>query len=315
MCVWEWPKKKNSASTGDSNYPRANTMDHTRHYHVDPRVGALVGSLVRPRHYHMDLPAGAGIGNIVLFLAGFRAWCLERGVRPVVRCQCPGASDLSGIRAGAFDFVRECPPGSASVPTSLFCNLPTLVDVAETMRDIVVPVDMDDVDCDAAFCIRTTDANHDGGAKFMNRVAVDTMRTLMAGHAKALVFSNDAANLRDLPPGAAAYQAPDQGAERNTPAHWRQWHALSRIPVVYHGVAGGADGSITSTFAPTAVVYGGRGQPVGVDNDGVVYQGGAYYWPLPRGPTAVPTGSAAGSPGKCAPGAARRPGCRRSFGR
>ncbi len=253
-----------------------------------------------PLKFHLDLPVPSGIGNIVLLLAGFRAWCIRRGVqRPVVRCQCP-PSDLAGIRPEAFRFVRECPPGSVSVPASMFCNLAMLEAVGGSIRDIVVPMDVGGIDCPAAFCIRTGDAKHDGGARFMNRAAIDAMKVLMAKHVAAdggaMVFSNDPANLRDLPPGVSVYQVPDAG-QRNTPAHWLQWHALSRFSVVYHGVAGAADGSLTSTFAPTAVAYGGHGQPVGIDNNGRVLMGRGYYWPDPKG-------TSPGSPARCAPGAA-----------
>ena len=97
----------------------------------------------------------------------------------------------------------------------------------------------------------------------------------MGKYKKVFVCSNDARHLQNLPSNAvAAAQGAD--TERNAASHLVQWHCLARCPVVYHGVSG-ADGSITSTFGPTAAVYGGAAI-VGVDNAGAVLSGAAYRW-------------------------------------
>jgi len=102
------------------------------------------------------------------------------------------------------------------------------------------------------------------------------MKAEMTTFEKVFVCSNDAKHLRDLPPNATVLELTDP-TQRNAPGHWVQHFGLSRCPVIFHGV-GGADGSITSTFAPIAALYGGKSHLVGVDNAGNFHAFSGYRW-------------------------------------
>lgn len=59
----------------------------------------------------------------------------------------------------------------------------------------------------------------------------------------------------------------------------RQWCLLRECEVVVHGVGSPEDGSITSTFAPTAAAAATPpARLVGVSNDGRVWAGTEYHW-------------------------------------
>ena len=228
----------------------------------------------------LDL-TGAGIGNVALGLAAYLKWCAEHHARPVVHSPGP----LTGVRV-TFDLASSNPGGPAFDFQSV-CNLRTVMDpgVREWMLRVVkVPPDIERTwrhfrDVAAGVCIRVSDARHDGDARFMNEAAVTALKREVAAFGargqRVLVCSNDAACLGDLPDNAVTYEATDP-AERNAAGHWMQWHLLSRCPVVYHGVSG-PDGSITSTFAPTAAVYG-KAKLVGVNNHGGFVAGDRYHW-------------------------------------
>lgn len=230
--------------------------------------------------YYIDV-RGCGIGNIVLLLSAFLEWCRAHGTMPVVVTDEPD-TDLGGIRKDKFYVVPEPPVRGIPIHHAAFCTLSTLgrPDIVDAMRDILVERDdVDDIQCDAAFCIRTADARHDGDVRFMNHEAIAAMKEQMAKYAKVLVFTNDATNVGDLPPHAVVYEQTDASL-RNAPSHWRQWHALGRCPVVYHGISG-MDGSVASTFAATAAVFGAGGgfdRLIGVDNSGRLCFGKDYRW-------------------------------------
>jgi hypothetical protein len=231
---------------------------------------------------YLDLH-GAGIGNIVLMLSGYIKWCSEVGVFPAVL---PQGDSIGGVHE-FFLNLSKFPAGSLSKDARFHangvCNLHTLMDpgVLTWMRRLVIPPpNIDEVwrrfqGVEAGMCIRASDARHDGDSSYMNARAIQAIKTQMLKYSKVFVCSNDASLLQDLPPNAMILEETD-ASKRNEPSHWLQWHELSRCPVVYHGISG-VDGSITSTFAPTAGAYGGATM-VGIDNQGNVKEGMDYHW-------------------------------------
>lgn len=234
--------------------------------------------------WYLDI-TGCGIGNIVLCISGFVCECRKRHVRPVVYC--PNPDDLSRLRKDAFDLVGERPVDREEFDKSLVCNLQTTFDleVVRVMQELVIPVKIKGMEAYAAgFSIRTTDPSkdtHEGDiVTFMNDVAIDAMKKEMARYEdkKVLVFSNTKDNLINLPANAVVYEYTNPD-ERNVSSHWTQWYLLSQCPVVYHGISCCDDDSVTSTFAPTAAVYGGIAKElVGVDNRGTLHRGQSYRW-------------------------------------
>lgn len=235
---------------------------------------------------YLDL-RGCGIGNIVLMTAGYSVYHLNGDVSKV-RLVCSSLQDVWGLRTDLFESVSfGAPPDDEeekAFPNSLVCNVQTLMHpgVVCLMRKIVKPMppdlfkDMKDVQ--AGFCIRTTDSRHDGESRFMNDKAIEAMHQEMQKYRSVMVFSNKGSNLLSLPMNATAYEFTDS-SKRNTEAQWRQWYALSLCPIVYHGIGSAADTSVTSTFAPTAAVFGDRCRTlVGVDNTAGQFTGPSYHW-------------------------------------
>ena len=234
---------------------------------------------------YIDL-SGCGIGNVVSGLAGFLVFCRGKGLVPHVFTDAP-ENDLECVRPDMFRLLSALPaPDSGWINISLahFISILTLFDpaVRAAMREIIVePADLQDMlspiaGAQAGFCIRTSDERHDDSFKFMNDTAVQAMKNEMASFDKVSVCSNDARHLRDLPPNAVVLELTDP-EQRNASGHWIQWKALARCPIVFHGV-GGADGSITSTFAPIAALLGGKSHLVGVDNSGDFHSFSGYRW-------------------------------------
>lgn len=205
--------------------------------------------------------SSCGIGNIVLMIAGFLYSCRRLGVQPVVVSTTPQGVE-AGIKTGSFQLRTTRPTYMLEAHPSKYCNLATLQnpDVIKVMREIVrVPEGLDAALAPlegvvAGFCIRTEDEAHDGASRFLAPEAVAALKASMSQYSKVFACSNDAANLEDLPEQAVVLERTDRAA-RNIPSHWLQWHALSRCPIVFHGVSS-EDGRVTSTFAPTAAVYG-----------------------------------------------------------
>lgn len=232
-----------------------------------------------------------GVGNIVLSMAAYLAFERQRhndpAFRPIVYCL--RSYYLKGIRTDLFRIVEE-PPVHARRFNMGVINLLLLSHpvVQQTMHEIVrPPVHPETIaswtaGAEAAFCIRTSDPSKwptDKGTVFMNAVSVQTMLEEMRRYSRVLVCANEGAGIRqeDLPPGARLMRICETEEPCEGLRAWMQWHAIASCPVVYHGVAGGADGSITSTFAPTAAVFGGR-RILGVDNDGNIYSDDKYHW-------------------------------------
>lgn len=228
--------------------------------------------------------SGRGIGNIVLMLAFALRVAREVGTaKPVVVAAPPGVRDR--VAQNLFEFVDSPPDDYDCVmidPVSA-CSLSFLrsPQTRAAMREVVLPDDsVDGADVDAGFSIRTANPTFDGDARFMNDVAIAAMKREMSKYRKVMVFTNDAANLVDLPANATVADC-TRGDARNVDSHWAQWHALAKCPVVYHAISGD-DGSMASTFAAVAAAYG-DGVPMGVTNHGVVHCKGPFgdmdFWP------------------------------------
>jgi hypothetical protein len=225
---------------------------------------------------YLDL-SGCGIGNIVLFTAAFSELCIQEDTCPVIYHPEPETLGVI-IDTSLFDVVSERPDGATPFDPSRVCNVVWLFRSVGTMRALVmVPESLPDLGAvKAGFCIRVSDPRHDGDVRFMNDVAIATMKEEMKKYTRVLVCSNDRAFLEDLPSNAVVVDYTDPTV-RNTTSHMVQWHCLARCPIIYHGVATASDTSVTSTFGATAGVYGGS-TLVGVDNTGAIVTGHSYHW-------------------------------------
>ena len=131
---------------------------------------------------------------------------------------------------------------------------------------------------DAGFCFRVRNPALDGDVEFMNEAAIEAMLRLMTRYTNPFACSNDRAVLARVTervPWAITVDCASWGA-RNAADHVAQWLALSKCPIVFHGVGG--NGSVTSTFAPTAAIFGGCEALVGVDPFGNACYGDSYHW-------------------------------------
>lgn len=217
-----------------------------------------------------------GFGNVLLMAAGH----LRNGGVAVYH-------DAPDAELGILDlshFVMD--PDASCVDPKLnarYCNLSTLRDpaVARVMRRIVntPPLETSTIDdADAGFCFRVRNPALDGDVEFMNEAAIEAMIRLMTRYKKPFACSNDRAVLARVTervPWAITVDCASWGA-RNAPDHVAQWLALSKCPIVFHGVGG--NGSVTSTFAPTAAIFGGCEALVGIDPFGNACYGDSYHW-------------------------------------
>lgn len=236
---------------------------------------------------YLDI-TGCGIGNVVLVLAMYRHRL--RGhhpeERPVVYHPEPESFE-SFIDTTHFEFVRDRPCDRTEFDKAAICNLKTLCEAHAAIRSIVLKqpipsVVLQNPDIGAGFSIRVGDPRHDAGHTFMTQQAIEAMLREMHKYPKVLVCTNDSTALNAYALSShVVFVEHTDGTCRNTESHWEQWHALAVCPVVYHGIAMKGDGSRTSTFAPTAAVYGGRCRNlIGVDNAGRLYsyEDDTYRW-------------------------------------
>ncbi len=223
-----------------------------------------------------------GIGNIVLQAALLK---LERPRDAVIVHDAP--HELGILDTDAFEITDDVSRADPKLNSAL-CTLGALKAAYKTgaFRRVVKPIEgvPELPGVQAGFCFRVKIDDLDGDSdEFMNDLAVSTMITESMKYDKVLVVGNDESLLERmemLHPDAVVMPATNADV-RNHPDHVKQWHALSRCPVVYHGVKG-ANSGLTSTFAPTAAVYGGinpvSGDLIGIDNDGIVRRGIFYSW-------------------------------------
>ncbi len=221
-----------------------------------------------------------GIGNITLLAAVHHAFGRADNVHD------------NPEELGVLDVSRFVVTDDAALvdPTlnAKYCNLRALRFACDqgVLRAVVRPRDIPDMPgVEAGFCFRVKVDDLDGDSdEFMNERAVAVMFAESRKYAKILAVGNDQGvldRLALLHPGAIVLPASNVGV-RNHDDHVVQWHALSRCPVVYHGVRSARGLGLTSTFAPVAAAYGGKhpdsGAVVGVDNDGMCWSGKLYSW-------------------------------------
>jgi len=218
-----------------------------------------------------------GFGNVLLMAAGH----LRNGGTALFH-------DAPEAELGILDlshFVVD--PDASRVDPKLnarYCNLATLLDpeVARVMRRITNGSSPeDDVQAvDAGFCFRVRNPALDGDVEFMNDAAIEAMIRIMTRYKKPFACSNDRAVLARVTervPWALTVDCKTSWGARNAPDHVAQWLALSKCPIVFHGVGG--NGSVTSTFAPTAAIFGGVATAlVGIDPFGNACYGDSYHW-------------------------------------
>ena len=224
---------------------------------------------------------GCGIGNIVLEAACHAYHCAVRGVPAVIVHDDPTELGILDL-----DYFVVTPDASRADPSlnPRYCCLGALVaeEVRRSMQDVVrprdVPIDMTGVE--AGFCFRISIPALDGDVEFMNDAAIDRMIAEMKKYSRVFACGNSEELLRRVVashPNVATLGSDDFSA-RNADDHAIQWHALSRCPLVYHGVRGRDGGNVrTSTFAPVAAAYGCQPLPVGIDNSGERREGFSEY--------------------------------------
>lgn len=222
-----------------------------------------------------------GIGNIVLEAA---AHALE-GHRLLYH---DNPKEL-----GVLDLTRfELAADATSVDPTLnakYCNLDTLRWAFDNnaLKTVVKPrTDVPDASgVQAGFCFRVKKNDLDGNSdEFMNDRAIAAMLAESMKYSKILAVGNDSGildRIRDIHSDAIVIP-PTHVETRNHDDHVIQWHALSRCPIVYHGIQSLDRKGLTSTFAALAAAYGGihpdSGKIIGVDNNGMFRSGGYYSW-------------------------------------
>jgi hypothetical protein len=219
-----------------------------------------------------------GIGNIILMAAAHKVACDALGVPAGLRHDVPDM--LRVIDTTAFEMHDVVDP---DLPPK-YCNLATLrnAEVVECMRKIVKrpPLTLPDLRTDAGFCFRISVPALDYGCLHMTEGAIRVMIKLAKTYARPFVCSNDKdvfeRVLREVP-AAVGLGCTSYGVQ-NHDEHVMQWLALSSCPVIYHGVGMTIDGSITTTFAPTAAAYGGAREIIGINNFGRSCVGTKYAW-------------------------------------
>lgn len=231
-----------------------------------------------------------GIGNVVLLAATHLIECVKLGALPVVLHDNP--AELGVLDLEYFALITDPkfvdPSTMRYVKPEKFCNLNALGDpqVKRCMGDIVLRRDdvPDMQDVEAGFCFRVSKSGLDGTNEFMNDTATRRMMREMSAYKKVFVCGNDRDIVHEAVashPNAVCVPIRDEDT-RNADSHIVQWHALSRCPVVYHGVRKRGVGR-TSTFAPVAAAFGvastdTRVRVVGIDNFGDDYEGENYAW-------------------------------------
>jgi hypothetical protein len=221
-----------------------------------------------------------GIGNIFIYFSQYYRWCKLNNKNPIVYTHRP--EKIVGLKDGLFEFT-SIKPENLITPE---CSMRSLFHISMPgymNRIIDVPnIDFPD-DIVAGFCFRFGDPKFDEGIQFMNDKCVNTMMNEMKKYNRVFVCSNKNSFIKDLKKQFGEekiYSLNDEQEDsRFNPKHIEQWFALSRCPIVYHFIKtyNSDSNEITSTFAPTAAVYGG-GEVIGVDNNGDMFHGQTYHW-------------------------------------
>jgi hypothetical protein len=222
-----------------------------------------------------------GIGNIVLQAAAHHA----TGGKIIVH---DNPHELGILDLTLFDITDDASLADPKLNPG-FCNLNTLRLACEheLLQKVVKPRDdVPDVSgVQAGFCFRVKKRELDGDSDdFMNDRAIAAMLAESMKYSKVLAVGNDEDILNkfaNFHPDAIVIP-PTHVETRNHDDHVVQWHALSKCPVVYHGIMSTDRKGLTSTFAPLAAAYGGihpdSGKLIGIDNNGLFKFGKVYTW-------------------------------------
>jgi hypothetical protein len=222
-----------------------------------------------------------GIGNVFLMLGAYYDWCLRQGTTPVICTAYPGK--IVGIRKELFSIIETLPPGAKTF--EMHFSLAILNE--HTRRGMERIVDVPTLKSEqykgleAGFAFRFGDTRFDKNCVFMNDVGVHKMVEKMRQYTRVFVCSNNNAFVQQLKkvfPHIVTCNT-GEGDTRFDSAHLLDWAALSLCPVVYHHVKtiGSPDSEITTTFAPSAALYG-KARVVGMDNHGNIFEGSSYHW-------------------------------------
>jgi hypothetical protein len=218
-----------------------------------------------------------GFGNVLLMCAGMLRD--SKDTPPELYHDNP--DDELKILDRSFFRMTDDPSTIDPRLNARYCNLSTLADprIAEIVRKIArVPESIVvDKDVDAGFCFRVRIPALDGDVELMTGAAIEAMIRIMTRYRKPLACGNDRAVLervRERVPWSVIVPCSSWGV-RNAEDHIAQWYALSRCPIVFHGIGG--NGCVTSTFAPVAAIFGNAGL-VGIDPLGNACYGQRYHW-------------------------------------
>jgi hypothetical protein len=222
-----------------------------------------------------------GFGNLILYCSQYYRWCLLNDMKPVIYTTTP--EKVVGIKKELFEFTSKKPDKTVDIG----CDLQALFNI-NTQGYMHKIADLPDVelpkDIKAGFSFRFGDSKFDDKYTFMEEKCTETMCKIMNQFGKVFVCSNKNSFIQTLIDKFGEnkiFTVNDLGHadDRFVASHLKQWVGLSKCPIVFHQVKtiSGPDSEITTTFAPTAAVYGGS-EVIGVDNNGDVFQGQNYHW-------------------------------------
>lgn len=221
-----------------------------------------------------------GFGNVVIYFSQYYRWCKLNNKKPIVYTTKP--EKIVGLKNGIFEFTSIKPEHVISPSCCLSAlfniNIPGYMHRIVDVPDIDFPDDIV-----AGFCFRFGDPLFDKDFIFMNDKCVETMINEMKKYNKVFVCSNKNSFVKDLRDqfGEEKIYSLNVDCEDNrfVTSHMKQWTALSKCAIVYHSIKtmNSGEKEITSTFAPTAAIYGGS-EVVGIDNNGNIFHGSNYHW-------------------------------------
>lgn len=222
-----------------------------------------------------------GVGNVFLMLGSYYDWCMRHHLTPTICTSHP--EKIVGIRKELFRIIASPPPGATMFDMKFSVAIMN-EHTRKGMKTIVnVPILRSEQykGLEAGFSFRFGDSRFDGEFVFMNDVGVETMVEKMQQYTRVFVCSNNNGFVKQLKtrfPNIVTCNS-EGNDTRFDSDHLHQWTALSLCPVVYHHVKtiGSPDSEITTTFAPSAALYG-KARVVGVDNHGDIFEGPSYHW-------------------------------------
>ena len=227
---------------------------------------------------NLDNKPFPGFGNVCLMVSQYYRQCMLTNKKPVIYTKTP--ERVVGIKNELFEFTTD-DTGAEIMPVTL--NRLFNVQTAGYLHKVV---DVPDVsmpsNIKAGFSFRFGDPAFDDEYEFMNQTCVNAMLHQFSQYERVFVCSNKNDFIVKLKHtfGDKIYSVNDEGEDcRFSRDHLKQWVMLSKCPIVYHPIqtVGSPDHMITSTFAPTAAVYGGC-EVVGVNNNGQLFHGNTYHW-------------------------------------